>query len=139
MTHREFVVLVEISYHDTSGRVALPEFLRLAGLVAAGHVDAWNLAQVMARTDVTLHLEPAEMGDVDAYSWYSQMFDGYQAWQAGRDARGRDTVERLEAKAVAEYEAALNDAARALLDIAEEARVEVVHVPARVPLSVNRG
>jgi hypothetical protein len=130
-------MLVEINRRDAFGSVALPEFLRLAGLVAAGHLDAWTLAHELARTDATLHLEPAEMRDTDAHSWYSQVRDGYQAWQAARDARGRDTVEYLEAKSIAEYEHALNDAAHALLVVAEEAQVEVVHVPAAVPLAAT--
>lgn len=127
-------MLHEIKFHDAQGRVALPEFLRLAGLLAADAADADDLAEEFLREEVTLFCEPDELADTTAYGWYLASFDAYGLGDRARDARTGEAYDDLAGRAHVAYRELLEDAAHYLASAAAEARVTVTELAPVLPL-----
>jgi hypothetical protein len=123
------VVVHEIEYADIYGRVTLAEFLRLAGLVAAGAADPDDLAVEFARGEMTLTLSPDEFRCATSFGWYAASFSAYRQWMAADDVAQREDREMYRGKAVQDYHDLIVDAAAQIGERASAAAVELVSVP----------
>lgn len=116
------------------GKVALAEFVRLAGLVAAGAAVLGDLAAEFAAAGVTLDLDPDELASAVPYSWYLASFTAYWISEDAREHEGRIRYEHLMGCARVRYAELIEDAAGYLAEAAAAAdvrRVEMTEHPTR--------
>lgn len=122
-----------------NGKVTLGEFVRLAGLVAAGAADLHDLAVEFADAGVTLDLGPDELASTVPYGWYMASFGAYWIAEDAREHQGRMRYEHLIGIARMRYAALIEEAAGVLADAAEQAAVRRVELAQVLPFRRPKG
>jgi hypothetical protein len=119
----------EIQYTDrTANYITFSEFIRLAGLVAAGAADADGIAAEMCGFGTRIQLTETEGGcDVASYT-AAEAYNAYWTWQLHYQAIGEDAI-RLEHDAVAMWVELIEQTARAVDHIAARILVPVLDAP----------
>lgn len=119
----------EIQHTDTTASyITFGEFIRLAGLVAAGAAFADDFAAELCGYGTRIELTETEGGcDIASYT-AAQAYNAYHTWQMHYQAIGEDAI-RLECDALSMWIELIEETARAVDSIAAGVSVPVLDAP----------